>query len=158
MSIQVFEGMGLGALLAAVPSDNIRKKFTMALVYPLVTPIGIAIGIGLKSSFNANDPNTIVTQGAFGALSAGILFYNTCVAESDLVHFASIACRKCLILFLFCLPRAATRSSSTVKSRNRLRFASSPSLISSFRLDSSTWVRWRWRFSATGPDAHRPSY
>ena len=73
---QVFEGMGLGALLAVLPSDNPRKKFIMALLYPLVTPVGMAVGIGIHASFNANDPSTIIVQGAFGSLSAGILFYN----------------------------------------------------------------------------------
>ncbi len=75
--LQVFEGMGLGALLAALPSDNSTRKTVMACLYPLVTPVGFAIGIGIHETFNPNDPSGLVVQGVCGALSAGILFYNT---------------------------------------------------------------------------------
>ena len=73
---QVFEGMGLGALLAVLPSDNTRKKWIMVLLYPMVTPVGMVVGIAIHSFHNANDPSTIIAQGVFGSLSAGILFYN----------------------------------------------------------------------------------
>jgi hypothetical protein len=75
--VQVFEGMGLGALLTALPSDKTTKKTVMVCLYTLVTPIGFAIGIGIHETFNPNDPGGLVAQGVLSALSAGILFYNT---------------------------------------------------------------------------------
>jgi zinc transporter 1/2/3 len=45
----------------------------MGGTFALITPIGMAIGIGVLNSFNGNDPSTIVAIGTLDALSAGIL-------------------------------------------------------------------------------------
>jgi zinc transporter 1/2/3 len=45
----------------------------MAASFALVTPIGMAIGIGVLDFFNGSDPSTIVAIGTLDALSAGIL-------------------------------------------------------------------------------------
>lgn len=47
--------------------------------YALVTPIGIAIGIGVRNTFQANDPSTILTIGILNSLSAGVLLYGALV-------------------------------------------------------------------------------
>lgn len=74
---QVFEGMALGALIAMLKFESPYSKYLLCLMYPIVTPIGNAIGIAIRSNYNANNHATILTQGIFGSISAGILFYNT---------------------------------------------------------------------------------
>lgn len=51
----------------------LMKKLIMASAFALVTPVGMAIGIGVLDSFNGNDPSTIIAIGTLDALSAGIL-------------------------------------------------------------------------------------
>ncbi|KAJ3190580.1 high-affinity Zn(2+) transporter zrt1 [Irineochytrium annulatum] len=74
---QTFEGMAMGALIAKMKVKSMTKYLFFGLAYPLATPIGIAIGIVTRSSFNGNALTTIVVQGILDSLSAGILFYNT---------------------------------------------------------------------------------
>lgn len=73
---QLFEGIALGVRLAEVKSFNSWKKFAAALLYPVTTPVGIAVGIGIRRTFNSNAFRAILVQGIFDSLSAGILFYN----------------------------------------------------------------------------------
>jgi zinc transporter 1/2/3 len=47
----------------------------MALFFTLITPIGMAIGIGVLDSFNGNDPSTMIAFGTLNAISAGILIW-----------------------------------------------------------------------------------
>lgn len=79
---QMFEGLALGARIAALdslsgaePSSRWRqtKNWVLPLTFALITPIGMAIGIGVLRHFNGNDPSTIVALGTLDALSAGIL-------------------------------------------------------------------------------------
>ena len=41
----------------------------MAVLYPIVAPVGNAIGIAIRTSFNSNSHNTIIVQGIMGSLS-----------------------------------------------------------------------------------------
>ncbi|CEO96801.1 hypothetical protein PBRA_005405 [Plasmodiophora brassicae] len=74
---QMFEGLALGALIANLKRGTLFKFLVLGLLYPMVTPIGIAIGIGWHSSYNDNSTAVIVVQGIFDSLSGGILMYNT---------------------------------------------------------------------------------
>jgi zinc transporter 1/2/3 len=47
----------------------------MAFFFAITTPIGIAIGMGISSSYNDNSPTALAVQGVFDAISAGILLY-----------------------------------------------------------------------------------
>ncbi|KAJ9130969.1 Zinc-regulated transporter 1 [Pleurostoma richardsiae] len=59
-----------------VPSNiSMRKKLLLAAAFALVTPVGMAIGIGVIYNFNGNDPATIVAIGTLDAFSAGILVW-----------------------------------------------------------------------------------
>lgn len=51
------------------------KKLSLAAAFALVTPVGMAIGIGVLDVFNGNDPQTIVAIGVLDAFSAGILLW-----------------------------------------------------------------------------------
>lgn len=54
---------------------SLAKKIAMGAAFALVTPIGMAIGIGVLQQFNGNDPETIVAIGTLDAFSAGILLW-----------------------------------------------------------------------------------
>ncbi|KAK7699499.1 high-affinity Zn(2+) transporter zrt1 [Diaporthe eres] len=57
------------------PSISLARKLLLATPFALVTPIGMAIGIGVLSNFNGNDRDTIIAIGTLDALSAGILVW-----------------------------------------------------------------------------------
>ncbi|KAL6408276.1 hypothetical protein AUP68_08131 [Ilyonectria robusta] len=54
---------------------SLAKKLLLASGFALVTPIGMAIGIGVLDVFNGNDPKTLIAIGTLDALSAGILIW-----------------------------------------------------------------------------------
>lgn len=54
---------------------SLKKKLLLASGFALVTPIGMAIGIGVLKQFNGNDPSTIIAIGTLDAVSAGILMW-----------------------------------------------------------------------------------
>ncbi|KAK0115635.1 hypothetical protein ONS95_000094 [Cadophora gregata] len=73
---QMFEGLALGTRIAALKSStSFLTKVLMAGIFTLITPIGMAIGVGVLQHFNGNDPATIVAIGTLDALSAGILLW-----------------------------------------------------------------------------------
>lgn len=73
---QFFEGLALGARISLLPNTSIfPTKFAMAFLFTLITPIGMAIGIGVLDSFNGNDPSTMIAFGTLNAISAGILIW-----------------------------------------------------------------------------------
>lgn len=76
---QLFEGIALGVRIAEIKRFGSVKKWIAALLYPITTPLGIAVGIGIRKTFNTNGYKALVTQGIFDSLSAGILFYNAYV-------------------------------------------------------------------------------
>lgn len=51
------------------------KKLAFASGFAIVTPIGMAIGIGVLEVFNGNDRTTLIAIGTLDALSAGILIW-----------------------------------------------------------------------------------
>jgi zinc transporter 1/2/3 len=71
---QNFEGLALGSRIGEL-QIKLAEKMIMATAFALVTPIGMAIGIGVLNQFNGNDPATIIAIGTLDALSAGILLY-----------------------------------------------------------------------------------
>lgn len=74
---QSFEGLALGTRLAAVPWDN-SKRWTPYLLgagYAISTPIAIAIGLGVRQSYPPGSETTLITNGVFDSISAGILIY-----------------------------------------------------------------------------------
>lgn len=78
---QGFEGLALGARIAALPSPetSASMKYMLASAFAIITPIGMAIGLGSLNKFNGNDPATIWAIAVLDALSAGILVYVGCV-------------------------------------------------------------------------------
>lgn len=72
---QMFEGIALSTRIVELPNTKLLKKLLMAGVYALVTPVGMAIGIGTLNKFNGNDPSTIIALGTLDSFSAGILIW-----------------------------------------------------------------------------------
>lgn len=54
---------------------SMLQKLLMAVAFAVITPIGMAIGIGVLQHFNGNDPSTLIALGTLDALSAGILIW-----------------------------------------------------------------------------------
>ncbi|PHH74253.1 hypothetical protein CDD80_3204 [Ophiocordyceps camponoti-rufipedis] len=52
---------------------SMKKKLGLAALFAFITPIGMAIGIGVLQKFNGNDKSTLIAIGTLDALSAGIL-------------------------------------------------------------------------------------
>lgn len=73
---QVFEGLALGARIASLHEPTpMLTKLAMAGAFGAITPLGMAIGIGVRNKFNGNDKTTLITLGTLDALSAGILIW-----------------------------------------------------------------------------------
>ncbi|KAF9699063.1 hypothetical protein EKO04_003125 [Ascochyta lentis] len=74
---QTFEGLGLGARLAEVPWPKSKRwtPYLLGLGYGISTPIAIAIGLGVRTTFAPESATTLIVNGVFDSISAGILIY-----------------------------------------------------------------------------------
>ena len=54
---------------------KLLKKAVMAFFFSVTTPFGIALGIGLASTYKENSPRALITVGLLNASSAGLLIY-----------------------------------------------------------------------------------
>lgn len=74
---QTFEGLGLGARLAVTPWPKGKRwtPYVLAITYGFTTPIAIAIGLGVRQSYPPGSRTTLLTNGIFDSISAGILIY-----------------------------------------------------------------------------------
>jgi len=74
---QTFEGLGLGSRLAATPWPKTRTytPYFFAASYGLSTPIAMAIGLGLRVTYTPGSQTSLIVNGVFDSISAGILIY-----------------------------------------------------------------------------------
>ncbi|BDD55421.1 high-affinity Zn(2+) transporter zrt1 [Monascus purpureus] len=73
---QSFEGLGIGARMSAIPFGKHKwLPWILCLAYGLTTPISIAIGLGVRTSYAPNSKTAMIVQGVLDAISAGILIY-----------------------------------------------------------------------------------
>ena len=91
---QLFEGLALGAriCLLVFPAGSLKKWFMGAafgvraserftgtelttVLVQLITPVGIAIGIGVHAGYNPNSGSALLSIGILDSISAGILIY-----------------------------------------------------------------------------------
>jgi len=74
---QTFEGLGLGSRLATAQWPKSKRWLPWALgsAYGITTPIAIAIGLGVRTTFTPGSQKTMIINGVFDAISAGILIY-----------------------------------------------------------------------------------
>lgn len=71
---QIFEGFALGSRISMIPGGLLHKML-LGAAFAVTTPIGMAVGIGVLSQFNGNDPSTLIAIGTLNAFSAGILLW-----------------------------------------------------------------------------------
>ncbi|KAJ3784167.1 ZIP-like iron-zinc transporter [Lentinula aff. detonsa] len=74
---QTFEGLGIGSRLAymKLPSKYNFVPIIGAVIYGFTTPIGIAVGLGLRTTYNPNSATASIVSGVLDSLSSGILIY-----------------------------------------------------------------------------------
>lgn len=74
---QSFEGLGIGARLSAIPFPKRYRwiPWWLCAAYGLTTPISIAAGLGVRTTYNANSYTANVVAGVLDSSSAGILIY-----------------------------------------------------------------------------------
>ena len=58
-----------------------------AILYGITTPIGIAIGLGIKGSYNPGSATASIVSGVLDALSSGILLYTGLVEVGIYIFF-----------------------------------------------------------------------
>jgi len=76
---QFCAGVALASRIALLPTTSLLAKVMMYAAFVLTTPIGVAIGIGVRRTFNGNDRNTLLAIGTLNSISAGILIYASLV-------------------------------------------------------------------------------
>lgn len=74
----------VGASFALVPVASFRSSSFLTCLrgFDIARPIGMAIGLGLSSSYNRRSQTTMAVEGVLHALSAGILLYTGLVEVS----------------------------------------------------------------------------
>jgi zinc transporter 1/2/3 len=73
---QMFEGLGLGSRIAAVPyPSNSWKPWLLVVAFGTTAPIGQAIGLFTRSSYDPNSAFGLIIVGVFNAISSGLLIY-----------------------------------------------------------------------------------
>ncbi|KAJ9106901.1 hypothetical protein QFC20_003909 [Naganishia adeliensis] len=74
---QMFEGLGLGSRLSQLnlPPHLRWAPYAAAILYAIMTPIGVAAGYGARQSYNDNSGTKNAVAGVLDAFSAGILLY-----------------------------------------------------------------------------------
>jgi zinc transporter 1/2/3 len=84
--LETFEGLGIGSRLAYLdlPSKYSWVLYMGGILYGLTTPIGIATGLGVRSTYNPGSTTASIVSGVMDSLSAGILIYTGLVEVSQM--------------------------------------------------------------------------
>jgi zinc transporter 1/2/3 len=86
----MFEGLGLGSRLSLLPVTSTNRFFNIpiiaGLLYALSTPIGIAAGLGVRTTYNPHSSTASAVSGVLDSISAGVLLYTGLVEASRIVH------------------------------------------------------------------------
>ncbi|KAK9446805.1 ZIP zinc transporter-domain-containing protein [Limtongia smithiae] len=103
---QSFEGLGIGARLSAIefPTEKRAYPWLLCLAYGLTTPISVAIGLGVRTTYFSNSFAANIVQGVLDSISAGILIYTGLVellARDFLFNPHRTTDMKQLMLYLF---------------------------------------------------------
>lgn len=74
---QSFEGLGIGSRLSAIPFPKSLRNLPWILcaAYGLTTPLAIAIGLGIRTTYNPQSFTANIVSGILDSISAGILIY-----------------------------------------------------------------------------------
>ncbi|ORY17922.1 Fe transport protein 3 [Clohesyomyces aquaticus] len=73
---QMFEGLGLGSRIAAVPyPKGSWKPWVLVVAFGTTAPIGQAIGLATRGAYDPNSAFGLIIVGVFNAISSGLLLY-----------------------------------------------------------------------------------
>ncbi|KAF4968627.1 hypothetical protein FSARC_4002 [Fusarium sarcochroum] len=73
---QMFEGLGLGSRIAAVPYPRGSfRPWLLVLAFGTTAPIGQAIGIASRNSYDPEGELGLIMVGVFNSISSGLLIY-----------------------------------------------------------------------------------
>ncbi|CAK4642164.1 unnamed protein product [Aphanomyces euteiches] len=75
---QFFEGIAVGSSAVSAFSTA-RSSILTAIMFSLSTPIGIAIGIGVNSTYSETSVTSLWVRGTMDAVAGGILIYTSIV-------------------------------------------------------------------------------
>ena len=78
---ETFEGLGIGSRLALLKLGEKHRWIPIAgaIIYGFTTPIGIAAGLGVRTTYNPGTATASTVSGIMDAVSAGILIYASLV-------------------------------------------------------------------------------
>ncbi|KAE9351114.1 hypothetical protein PF008_g6114 [Phytophthora fragariae] len=71
---QFFEGVAIGSA-ADTTTKSKTKLFMINFAFAITTPIGQAIGIGVRSTYDSESTTALWVQGVFDCVAGGILLY-----------------------------------------------------------------------------------
>ncbi|TGJ83537.1 hypothetical protein E0Z10_g5240 [Xylaria hypoxylon] len=73
---QVFEGLGLGSRIAAVPyPKGSFRPWLLVFAFGTTAPLGQAIGLATRNTYDPNSAFGLIIVGIFNAISSGLLIY-----------------------------------------------------------------------------------
>ncbi|XP_044714416.1 ZIP zinc transporter domain-containing protein [Hirsutella rhossiliensis] len=124
---QMFEGLGLGSRIAAVPyPKGSYRPWLLVFAFGTTAPIGQAIGLITRSSYDPESAFGLIIVGVFNAISSGLLIYAALVdllAEDFLSEEANhlMNGKKKAIAFAWVLaePSACPLSEHSLKTQQR---------------------------------------
>jgi zinc transporter 1/2/3 len=100
--------MALGTRLNYLDYKRWYKAVIMGLIYIVMTPIGIAIGVGIRSAYNPNSFSAVLSSAILDSLAAGILLYNAYVSlmsmeisHSPAFHNATTTRKVCSFISMY---------------------------------------------------------
>jgi len=101
---QFFEGVGIGFRIAGAEAYSNLAAILTGAFFSVTTPIGVAVGIGISVVTSEPTVGSIVTQGAFEAIAAGLLLYSALVSitaeEFATTEFHRLRIRRRVLAFI----------------------------------------------------------
>ncbi|KAG0206440.1 high-affinity Zn(2+) transporter zrt1 [Mortierella sp. GBA30] len=76
---QFFEGIALGSRIADLTFHRRLTPILLVAIFALVTPLGVAIGMGMRSSYTANSVENLIIMGVCNSIACGVLIYTAYV-------------------------------------------------------------------------------
>ncbi|KAL8392898.1 hypothetical protein RB595_002912 [Gaeumannomyces hyphopodioides] len=103
---QMFEGLGLGSRIAAVPyPPGSFRPWLLVIAFGSTAPIGQAIGLAARNSYDPDSAFGLIIVGVFNAISSGLLIYAALVdllAEDFLSEEAQAIMTTSMKITAFC--------------------------------------------------------